>query len=139
MAVFSWNNFIICVCIFPNYPEKSIRFDFAGDVRPENFVWVSAVYVPPLKLNAWYWINPLHHGPLPNLHCLRDICSIVGGNCTNLASKLYQAYRDWCSGAGRKPQSQTAFKRALEKLNGVYQQRSSSGLRWHGIQPCLAY
>jgi hypothetical protein len=27
----------------------------------------------------------------------------------------------------------------LEKLNGVYQQRSSSGLQWHGIQPCLAY
>ena len=55
------------------------------------------------------------------------------------ASKFYQAYRDWCGSAGRKPQSQTAFKRALEKLNGVYQQRSSSGLQWHGIQPCLAY
>ena len=55
------------------------------------------------------------------------------------ASKFYQAYRDWCCSAGRKPQSQTAFKRALEKLNGVYQQRSSSGLQWHGIQPCLAY
>jgi putative DNA primase/helicase len=55
------------------------------------------------------------------------------------ASKFYQAYRDWCGSAGRKPQSQTAFKQALEKLNGVYQQRSSSGLQWHGIQPCLAY
>ena len=55
------------------------------------------------------------------------------------ASKFYQAYRDWCCSAGRKPQSQTAFKRALEKLNGVYQQRSSSGLQWHGIQPCLTY
>ena len=55
------------------------------------------------------------------------------------ASKFYQAYRDWCCSAGRKPQSQTAFKRALEKLNGVDQRRSSSGLQWHGIQPCLAY
>ena len=55
------------------------------------------------------------------------------------ASKFFQAYRDWCGSAGRKPQSQTAFKRALEKLSGVYQQRSSSGLQWHGIQPCLAY
>ena len=60
-------------------------------------------------------------------------------NHTCAASKFYQAYRDWCVSAGRKPQSQTAFKRALEKLNGVYQQRSSSGLQWHGIQPCLAY
>ena len=55
------------------------------------------------------------------------------------ASKFYQAYRDWCVSAGRKPQSQAAFKWALEKLDGVYQQRSSSGLRWHGIQPCLNY
>ena len=55
------------------------------------------------------------------------------------ASKFYQAYRDWCGSAGRKPQSQTAFKRTLEKLNGVYQQRSSSGLQWHSIQPCLTY
>jgi len=33
------------------------------------------------------------------------------------ASKFYQAYRDWCGSAGRKPQTQTAFKRTLEKLN----------------------
>ena len=55
------------------------------------------------------------------------------------ASKFYQAYREWCSGAGRKPQSTTAFKRSLEKLKGVYQHRSSNGLQWHGIQPCLTY
>ena len=55
------------------------------------------------------------------------------------AFKFYQAYRDWCGSVGCKPQSKTAFKRALEKLSGVYQQRSSSGLQWHGIQPCLTY
>ena len=69
---------------------------------------------------------------------VRDECE-QDSNHTCAASKFYQAYRDWCGSAGRKPQSQTAFKRALEKLNGVYQQRSSSGLQWHGIQPCLAY
>lgn len=69
---------------------------------------------------------------------VRDECE-QDGNHVYAASKFYQAYRDWCGSAGRKPQSQTAFKRALEKLNGVYQQRSSSGLQWHGIQPCLAY
>ena len=69
---------------------------------------------------------------------VRDECE-QDSNHVYAASKFYQAYRDWCVSAGRKPQSQTAFKRALEKLNGVYQQRSSSGLQWHGIQPCLAY
>ena len=63
----------------------------------------------------------------------------VGKDHSYAASKFYQAYRDWCSGAGRKPQSQTAFKRSLEKLSGVYQHRSSNGLQWHGIQPCLTY
>ena len=69
---------------------------------------------------------------------VRDECE-QDGNHVYAASKFYQAYRDWCGSTGRKPQSQTAFKRALEKLNGVYQQRSSSGLQWHGIQPCLTY
>ena len=69
---------------------------------------------------------------------VRDECE-QDSNHTYPASKFYQAYRDWCSGAGRKPQSQTAFKRSLEKLTGVYQHRSSNGLQWHGIQPCLNY
>ena len=69
---------------------------------------------------------------------IQDECE-VGKDHSCAASKFFQAYRDWCGSAGRKPQSQTAFKRALEKLSGVYQQRSSSGLQWHGIQPCLAY
>ena len=69
---------------------------------------------------------------------IQDECE-VGKDHSCAASKFFQAYRDWCSGAGRKPQSQTAFKRALEKLNGVYQHRSSNGLQWHGIQPCLSY
>ena len=63
----------------------------------------------------------------------------VGEGHSYPASKFHQAYRDWCSGAGRKPQSATAFKRSLEKLKSVYQHRSSNGLQWHGIQPCLAY
>ena len=69
---------------------------------------------------------------------IQDECE-VDKDHSYAASKFYQAYRDWCSGAGRKPQSQTAFKRSLEKLNGVYQHRSSNGLQWHGIQPCLTY
>ncbi|MDC0541678.1 phage/plasmid primase, P4 family, partial [Paracoccaceae bacterium] len=69
---------------------------------------------------------------------IREECEL-GKDHSCAASKFFQAYRDWCSGAGRKPQSATAFKRALEKLTGVYQHRSSNGLQWHGIQPCLAY
>ncbi|XXK35836.1 phage/plasmid primase, P4 family [Rhodobacteraceae bacterium nBUS_22] len=69
---------------------------------------------------------------------IQDECE-VDKDHSCAASKFFQAYRDWCSGAGRKPQSQTAFKRALEKITGVYQHRSSNGLQWHGIQPCLTY
>ena len=69
---------------------------------------------------------------------IQDECE-VDKDHSCATSKFFQAYRDWCSGAGRKLQSQTAFKRALEKITGVYQHRSSNGLQWHGIQPCLAY
>jgi len=69
---------------------------------------------------------------------IQDECE-VDKDHSYAASKFYQAYRDWCSGAGRKPQSTTAFKRSLEKITGVYQHRSSNGLQWHGISPCLAY
>jgi len=69
---------------------------------------------------------------------IQDECE-VDKDHSYAASKFYQAYREWCSGAGRKPQSTTAFKRSLEKLKGVYQHRSSNGLQWHGIQPCLTY
>ena len=69
---------------------------------------------------------------------IQDECEL-GKEHSYAASKFFQAYRDWCAGAGRKPQSTTAFKHALEKLNGVYQHRSSNGLQWHGIQPCLTY
>ena len=69
---------------------------------------------------------------------IQDECEVDKGY-SYAASKFYQAYRDWCSGAGRKPQSTTAFKRSLEKITGVYQHRSSNGLQWHGIQPCLNY
>ena len=49
------------------------------------------------------------------------------------AFKLYEAYRQFCQGLGRKPQSTNAFKKALEKLPNVYQHRTSSGVQWHGI------
>ena len=42
------------------------------------------------------------------------------------ASKLYEAYRHFCQAIGRKPQSTNAFKKALDKLTGVYQSRTSS-------------
>ena len=69
---------------------------------------------------------------------IQDECE-VGKDHSCTASKFFQAYRDWCFGAGCKPQSQTTSKRALEKLSGVYRNRSSNGLQWYGIQPCLTY
>lgn len=69
---------------------------------------------------------------------IQDECE-VDKDHSCAASKFFQAYRDWCSGAGRKSQSQASFKRSLEKITGVYQHRSSNGLQWHGIQPCLTY
>jgi putative DNA primase/helicase len=53
------------------------------------------------------------------------------------ASKLYSEYRDWCNASGRKAQSNTTFKRSLEKLDGVHQVRSASGNRWNGIGPLI--
>ena len=55
------------------------------------------------------------------------------------ASKLYEAYRHFCQAIGRKPQSTNAFKKALDKLTGVYQSRTSSGMQWQGIKPVLHY
>ena len=53
------------------------------------------------------------------------------------AFKLYEAYRQFCQGLGRKPQSTNAFKKALEKLPNVYQHRTSSGVQRHGIHPVI--
>ena len=53
------------------------------------------------------------------------------------ASKLYEAYRQFCQAFGRKPQSNSAFKKAVDKLVNVYQSRSSSGMQWHGIEPVI--
>ena len=69
---------------------------------------------------------------------IQDECE-VDKDHSCAAFKFFQAYRDWCSGAGRKSQSQASFKRSLEKITGVHQHRSSNGLQWHGIQPCLTY
>ena len=38
---------------------------------------------------------------------------------------------------GRKPQANSAFKKALGKLVNVYQSRTSSGMQWHGIAPLM--
>ena len=53
------------------------------------------------------------------------------------ASRLYEDYRHYCQVLGRKPQSNSAFKKALDKLVNVYQSRSSSGMQWHGIEPLM--
>ena len=55
------------------------------------------------------------------------------------ASKLYEAYRYYCQAIGRKPQSTNAFKKALDKLTGVYQTRTASGMQWHGIRPLVQF
>ena len=55
------------------------------------------------------------------------------------ASKLYEAYRHYCQSIGRKPQSTNAFKKALDKLTGVYQSRTASGMQWHGIRPLIQF
>ena len=55
------------------------------------------------------------------------------------ASKLYEAYRHFCQAIGRKPQSTNAFKKSLDKLTGVYQSRTSSGMQWQGIQPVMQF
>ena len=55
------------------------------------------------------------------------------------ASRLYEDYRHYCQILGRKPQSNGAFKKALEKLVNVYQSRSSSVMQWHGIEPLMQF
>jgi putative DNA primase/helicase len=32
-----------------------------------------------------------------------------------------------------------AFKKALDKLTGVYQSRTSSGMQWQGIKPVMQF
>jgi len=53
------------------------------------------------------------------------------------ASRLYGDYRHYCQVLGRKPQSNSAYKKVLDKLVNVYQLRSSSGIQWHGIEPLI--
>ena len=55
------------------------------------------------------------------------------------ASRLYEDYRHCCQILGRKPQFNSAFKKALDKLVNVYQSRSSSGMQWHGIEPLMRF
>ena len=67
---------------------------------------------------------------------VQDECELNAGR-SYPASKLYSEYRDWCLACGRKPQSNTTFKRSLEKLDGVHQVRSANGNRWNGIGPII--
>lgn len=67
---------------------------------------------------------------------ISDEC-VVGSEHSMSSSRFYERYRDWCSRSGRKPQPQSAFKRQLEKIERVYQKRTSSGMHWYGISPCL--
>ena len=67
---------------------------------------------------------------------ISDEC-VVGSEHSMSSSRFYERYRDWCSRSGRKPQPQSAFKRQLEKIESVYQKRTSSGMHWYGISPCL--
>jgi putative DNA primase/helicase len=69
---------------------------------------------------------------------IRDECKL-DPDIKYPASKLYETYRHYCQAIGRKPQSTTAFKKALDKLTGVYQSRTSSGMQWQGIQPVTQF
>ena len=56
----------------------------------------------------------------------------------NLRRLLFCVERlDACDQSYGKPQSNSAFKKALDKLVNVYQSRSSSGMQWHGIEPLM--
>ena len=63
-------------------------------------------------------------------------CSLVA-EAKYPASRLHEDYRHYCQVLGRKPQSNSAFKKALDKLVNVYQSCSSSGMQWHGIEPLM--
>jgi putative DNA primase/helicase len=69
---------------------------------------------------------------------IRDECKL-DPDIKYPASKLYETYRHYCQAIGRKPQSTTAFKKALDKLTGVYQSRTSGGMQWQGIQPVMQF
>ena len=63
----------------------------------------------------------------------------IDAETRHFASKLYEAYRHYCQAKGRKPQSTNAFKKSLDKLTGVYQTRTASGMKWHGIRPLIQF
>ena len=69
---------------------------------------------------------------------IRDECKL-DPDIKYPASKLYETYRHYCQAIGRKPQSTAAFKKALDKLTGVYQSRTSSGMQWQGIKPVTQF
>ena len=50
------------------------------------------------------------------------------------ASRLHEDYHHYCQVLGRKPQSNGAIKKALDKLINVFQSNCSSGMQWHSIE-----
>jgi putative DNA primase/helicase len=65
---------------------------------------------------------------------IQDECEVAADKSFP-AAKLYGEYNHWCTVYGHKPQSNVAFKRALEKLDGVHQVRVAGGNKWIGIAP----
>ena len=65
-------------------------------------------------------------------------CSLVA-EAKYPASRLHEDYRHYCQVLGRKPQSNNACRKALDKLVNVYQSRSFSGMQWHGIVPMMRF
>ena len=64
-------------------------------------------------------------------HSVLTLCSMT--------VEYSQTYRHFCQAIGRKPQSTNAFKKSLDKLTGVYQSRTSSGMQWSGIKPVMQF
>ena len=56
-----------------------------------------------------------------------------------MAVEYSKTYRYFFQAIGREPQSTNAFKKALDKLTGVYQSRTSSGMQWQGIKPVMQF
>ena len=71
------------------------------------------------------------------MRLIRASASSLAAETKYPASRLYEDYRYYCQVLGRKPQSNNAFKKALDQLVNVYQLRSSSGMQWHGIEPLM--
>jgi len=62
-----------------------------------------------------------------------DEC-VIQPQATVRAKGLYEAYREWCESTGNRPQSQTAFGRAIAE-RGFTRRRAMHGYQYEGIAP----